>query len=71
MFVSFSLLLGSTLLALLFFILFFAVVGFAAGIPLTTVTIWLAAICTFMYSLRMTSYYYKQKLWPMFSKLCI
>ena len=71
MLISFSLLLGSTLLALLFFILFFAVVGFAASIPLTTVTIWLAAICTFMYSLRMTSYYYKQKLWPMFSKLCI
>lgn len=71
MFIYFSLLLGSTLLALLFFILIFAVLGFAAGIPLTTVTIWLAAICTFIYSLWAAKYYYKQDMWRIFAKLCI
>jgi len=71
MLVCFSLLLGSTLLALLFFILIFATVGFAAGIPLTTVTIWLSVVCTVIYGLMATHYYFKQHLWRNFAKLCL
>ncbi|MBP2628760.1 MAG: hypothetical protein H6Q68_3471 [Firmicutes bacterium] len=71
MLVCFSLLLGSTLLALLFFILFFASLGFAAGISLTTVTIWLSVVCTFIYGLIATRFYFKQDLWRYFVKLCI
>ena len=71
MLVCFSLLLGSMLLALLFFILIFASLGFVVGIPLTTVTIWLAAICTVIYGLMGAYYYFKQDPGWNFVKLCI
>jgi len=71
MLVSFSLLLGSTLLSLLFFILMFTSLGFAAGIPLTTVTIWLSVVCTAIYGLIATHYYFKQDAWRIFARLCM
>jgi len=70
MLLCFSLLLGSTLLALLFFILIFANLGFVAGIPLTTVTIWLSALCTVIYGLMATQFYFKQDIWRKFAMLC-
>lgn len=71
MVVSFSLLLGSMLLSFAFFTAVIAILGFAVGIPLTTVTVWLAAICTFTYGLMGTIYYFKQDTWRMFGKVCI
>lgn len=70
MLVNFSLLLGSTLLALLFFILIFASLGFIASIPLTTVTIWLSVICTFIYGLSTTYFYFKHDTSRKFAALC-
>ena len=69
MLVRFSLLLGSTLLALLFFIVLFSSVGFIAAVPLTTVTIWLSVVCTFIYGLSATQYYFKQDFWRKFVML--
>lgn len=71
MLVRFSLLLGSTLLALLFFISMFSAVGFVAGIPLTGVTMWISVICTAIYGLMATQFYFKQDLWRKFAQLCM
>jgi len=71
MVVSFSLLLGSMLLSFSFFTVLVASLGFALGISLTQMTIWLAVISTFTYGFIGTSYYFKQDTWRMFTKLCI
>lgn len=71
MLAPFSLLLGSTLLAFMFFILLLASLGFIVGIPLTGVTIWLAAICTFIYGYIGTRFYFKEETPKIFPKLCI
>ena len=71
MLVRFSLLLGSTLLALLFFILMFATLGFFTGMPLTGITMGLSVICTAIYGLMATFVYFKQDTWQKFAQLCV
>ncbi len=70
MLASFSFLLGSTLLAFMFFILLVASLGFFVGMPLTGVTIWLAAICTFVYAYMGTRFYFKDDTPKIFPRLC-
>jgi len=70
MLVCFSLLLGSTLLSALFFMLIFATLGFIVGVPVTTVTIWLSLVCTLIYGFIGTRFYFKQDTWQKFAMLC-
>lgn len=69
MLASFSFLLGSTLLAFMFFILLLGSLGFVVGMPLTGVTIWLSAICTFVYGYVGTRFYFKEEASRIFPKL--
>jgi len=71
MLVPFSLLLGSTLLALPFFILMFATLGFVTGLPLTTITVGLSVACTASYGLMATHFYFKQDICRKFALLCV
>lgn len=71
MLVSFSLAAGSVLLAFMFFILIVASLGFMAGISITAMTIYVSLMCTFMYAFWVTKFYFKQKSWQMFAKICV
>lgn len=70
MLASFSLLLGSTLLAFMFFILLLASIGFVIGIPMTAITIWLAGIGTFAYAYMGTRHYFKEQTSKILPKVC-
>ncbi|WP_378954873.1 hypothetical protein [Pelosinus sp. sgz500959] len=67
----FSLISGSILLSLMFFMLLFASLGFVVGMPITTVTIWLSLVCTLVYGFMVTKFYFKQETWQLFAKLCL
>lgn len=71
MLAPFSLVAGSTLLAFMFFILLVSSLGFMLGMTISTATIYLSLICTFIYGFMMTKFYFKQKTWQVFAKLCL
>lgn len=70
MLASYSLLLGSTLLAFMFFILLLVSLGFMISLPILGGTIWAAVFCTFFYAYIATKFYCKEKTSTVFPKLC-
>jgi len=71
MLVQSSVLLGSVLLAFMFFSLLIASVGFLVGIPITESTLWLSIACTALYSFVATKFYFKEHIGRTVAMLCL